>query len=126
MLFGVFVVGVLSLIGPTFEEFLPKRCFKLHIRLWVLNVGCRYPSDRGCAQIKSRHRGKRIREFLLEAKVGSTLRHQLRRAAGLDNFDFSSYFQEVLHVAEVATYDRPLVHKIVLDLDVAGVQVEKV
>ena len=58
-------------------------------------------------------------------QLGPCLRLDLGRAARLDDFDFTGYLEKVLHVAEVSAHDRPLVHKAVLDLGVAGVEVQE-
>lgn len=58
-------------------------------------------------------------------QLGSRLRLNLGRTSRLDDFDFTGYLEKVLHVAKIPAHDRPLVHKAVLDLGVAGVEVQE-
>ena len=65
------------------------------------------------------------RMFTGDAKITTALRLHLCRASWLDDFDFSCNLEKVLHIPQVATDNGPLVDKAILNLGVAGVQVQE-
>ena len=67
--------------------------------------------------------GGLLGSLLRQVKVtGASLLLSLAR---FDNFDLTSYLEKILCVAEISTDDRPLVYKTILDLCVAGIQIEE-
>ena len=118
---GVEVDG-LSLVRTHLEHGcseLSRELFRLCL-VDVVLVRRQYPR-RGLVEDRSLRAGI----LLGEVQLGSCLRLNLGRASRLDDFDFPSYLEKVLHVAEISAHDRPLVHEAVLDLRVAGVEVQK-